>query len=252
MQTFTLTHSQPRLWQVIFDNPPANRVDPEMILELQALVDQLEHDPDVTVVVFGSANPDQFLGPYDMSRAAEIPSAPGPTGTPPWVDLTVRLSRLPVVSIAVIRGASRGVGQEFALACDLRFASLERTAIDQPEVSHSLVPGGGAISRLPRLVGRGRALELIVGSVVLDGANAERYGVVNRALPDEELDGFVEKLAREIAGYDRRTLAEAKALIDRATLPANGDLVAAYGAFLASAGRLATRGEPVVEQVPRR
>ena len=249
MQTLTVTHPQPHVWHVTFDNPPANRVDPEMILELQALVDQLEHDPDVKVVVFGSANPDHFLGPYDLSRAADTPSAPGPTGMAPWLDLTVRLSRLPVVSIAVVRGASRGVGQEFALACDLRFASLERTAIDQPEASHSLVPGGGAISRLPRLVGRGRALELIVGSVVLDGAIAERYGVVNRALPEAELDGFVEKLARDIAGYDRRTLAEAKALIDRATLPVNSDLVAAYGAFLASADRLATRREPVAERV---
>jgi enoyl-CoA hydratase/carnithine racemase len=103
---------------------------------------------------------------------------------PPWLDLTVRLSRLPVVSIAAIRGAARGVGQEFALACDLRSASREHTAIDQPEVSHRLVPGGGAISRLPALVGRARALEIILGSVVLDGAGAERYGVVNRALPD--------------------------------------------------------------------
>src|SRR5262245_26350998 len=245
MATFTVTHPRPELWLVTFDNPPSNRVDPEMILELQALVDQLEHDPHVTVVVFGSANADHFLGPYDMSRAADTPTAPGPTGMPPWLDLTVRLSRLPVVSMARIRGASRGVGQEFALACDLRFASLERTAIDQPEVSYQLVPGGGAITRLPAIVGRGRALELILGSVVLDGATAERYGVVNRALPDAELDAFVEKLADDIAGYDRQTLAEAKALIDRATLPSDLELVAAYEAFFASASRLAARSESV-------
>jgi enoyl-CoA hydratase/carnithine racemase len=244
MPAFVVDRSQPRVWNVTFDNPPVNRVDPEMILELQALVDQLEHDADVSVVVFDSANVDHFLGPYDMSRAADTPSTPGLTGLPPWLDLTVRLSRLPAVSIARIRGLSRGVGQEFALACDLRFASLERTAIDQPEVGAGVVPGGGAISRLPALVGRGRALELILGSAVLDGATAERYGVVNRSLPDAELDGFVAELAGRIAAYDRRVLAEAKALVDHATLPSNEDLVTAYEAFFSSAARRLARIEP--------
>jgi len=239
MPAFTITRPRPQRWNVTFDNPPVNRVDPEMILELQALVDQLEHDPDVTVVVFDSANVEHFLGPYDMSRVADTPSEPGPTGMHPWLDLTVRLSRLPVASIAVIRGASRGVGQEFALACDMRFASLERTAIDQPEVSHRVVPGGGAIPRLPALIGRARALELILGSVVLDGGTAERYGVVNRALPDAELDGFVDKFAGELASFDRKVLAEAKALIDRSTLPADTELVTASDAFFDSAARLA-------------
>ncbi len=238
MPALTVTRS-PTRWNVTFANPPENRVDPEMILELQALVDELDHDTGVTVVVFASDDADHFLGPYDMSRAADTPDAPGPTGLPPWLDLTARLSRLPVVSIARIRGASRGVGQEFALACDLRFASLERTAIDQPEVRHRLVPGGGAIARLPGLAGRARALELILGSAVLDGATAERYGVVNRAVPDAELDGFVATLADELAQLDRETLATAKALVDGATLPDDEDLLAAYGAFFASAARLA-------------
>jgi enoyl-CoA hydratase/carnithine racemase len=238
MPALTVDRS-PTRWNVTFANPPANRVDPEMILELQALVDELERDPDVTVVVFASDDPDHFLGPYDLSRAADTPDTPGPTGLPPWLDLTARLSRLPAVSIARLRGASRGVGQEFALACDLRFASLERTAIDQPEVGHGLVPGGGAIARLPALAGRARALELILGSVVLDGATAERYGVVNRALPDAELDAFVATFADELARADRETLATAKALVDRATLPTHDELLAAYDAFFASAARLA-------------
>lgn len=240
MPALIVRRTQPELWHVTFDNPPVNLVDPEMILELQVLVDDLEADDEVTVVVFRSADADHFLGPYDMSRAADTPSSPGPTGLPPWLDLTARLSRLPVLSIAVLRGASRGVGQELALACDLRFASLERTAIDQPEVGHRVVPGGGAIARLPGLVGRARALELIVGSVVLDGATAELYGVVNRALPDVELDVFVDELAEEIAGYDRRTLADAKALLDRATLPSDAELLSAYEAFFGSVARLAT------------
>jgi len=238
MPALTVTRS-PTRWNVTFANPPANLVDPEMILELQTLVDELDRDPDVTVVVFASDDAEHFLGPYDMSRAADTPDAPGPTGLPPWLDLTARLSRLPVASIARIRGASRGVGQEFALACDLRFASLERTAIDQPEVGHGLVPGGGAIARLPALAGRARALELILGSVVLDGATAERYGVVNRAVPDAELDRFVDALADELARVDRETLAVAKAFVDRATLPGDEELLAAYQAFFASAARLA-------------
>ena len=237
MPALSVTRAETR-WTVTFANPPGNLVDPEMILKLQALVDDLERNPDVTVVVFRSDDGEHFLGPFDMSRAADTPSELGPTGMPPWLDLTVRLSRLPVVSIAVIRGASRGVGQEFALACDLRFASLEHTAIDQPEVSKQLVPGGGAISRLPGLVGRARALELILGSVVIDGATAERYGVVNRALPDAELDHFVETLASELAGLDRHVLGVAEALVDQSTLPAGDDLVKAYGAFFSSAARL--------------
>jgi enoyl-CoA hydratase/carnithine racemase len=239
MPALAVTRTGPR-WDVAIDNPPVNLVDPAMILELQALVGELEGDPEVTVVVFSSTDPDHFLGPYDLARAAETPSEPGPTGLAPWLDLTVRLSRLPAISIARIRGASRGVGQELALACDLRFASLERTAIDQPEVAHRLVPGGGAVSRLPALVGRARALELIVGSTVLDGATAERYGVVNRALPDAELDAFVDDLAAELAGRDRVTVAEAKALVDRATLPPEADLATAYDTFFASVARLAS------------
>ena len=237
MPALTVTRTQTR-WDVAFTNAPVNLVDPAMILELQALVDELERDPDVTVVVFTSDDEEHYLGPYDLSQAADTPSTPGPTGLVPWLDLTVRLSRLPVVSIARLRGAARGVGAEFVYAADLRFASLERTAIDQPEVSRGLVPGGGAIGRLPALAGRARALEVILGSGVLDGATAERYGVVNRALPDGELDAFVDELADRLSQVDKGTLATTKALIDATTLPENADLVAAYQAFFASAARL--------------
>lgn len=237
MTALKVTRTQTR-WDVELDNPPGNLVDPELILELQALVDELERDPDVTVVVFTSADEEHYLGPYDLSKAAETPTTPGPTGLVPWLDLTVRLSRLPVVSIARIRGAVRGVGAEFVYAADLRFASLEHTTIDQPEVSRGLVPGGGAIGRLPALAGRARALEVILGSQPLDGVTAERYGVVNRALPDEQLDGFVDELADRLGRIDKRTLATAKGLVDAATLPGNDELVTAYEAFFASAARV--------------
>jgi enoyl-CoA hydratase/carnithine racemase len=231
---FTITVERPERWRVSFANPPANLVDPEMILKLQALVGQLETDPDVKVVIFDSAIPDHFLGPYDLSRAADTPAEPGPTGMPPWLDLTARLTRLPAVSIAVIRGATRGVGNEFALACDLRFASVELASIDQPEVHAGFVPGGGAIARMPPLIGRARTLEVVLGSQPFDGPTAERYGLVNRALPDGELDGFVDALASDIADAPQYALTHAKALVDQATLPSTEELVTAYEAFFAS------------------
>src|ERR1700722_4085577 len=147
MSTLRLDTEQSPIRTITFDNPPGNLVNPEMILELQRAITDLERDVQVRVVILESADEEIFLGPYDLSRAAETPNDPGPTGLPAWLDLTTRLTRLPVVSIAKIRGATHGVGSEFALACDLRFASLERALIDQPEVSARVVPGGGAIAR---------------------------------------------------------------------------------------------------------
>jgi enoyl-CoA hydratase/carnithine racemase len=238
MSSFVVGRECPEMWRVTFDNPPYNLVDPDVVLELQDLIGQLEEDSDVKVVVFDSAAADYFLGIYDLSRVSQGSSEPGPTGLRPWLDLTVRLARLSVVSIAVIRGSSRGVGNEFALACDLRFANLESTSIDQPEVGAGVVPGGGAISRLSAIIGRARALEVILGSMKFDGATAERYGIVNRAMPDRDLDAFVNRLASSIAGYDRQALMQAKALINSTTLPSDPNLVAENQAFLSLASAL--------------
>jgi enoyl-CoA hydratase/carnithine racemase len=240
MLTLRLTKDQSPVRRITFDNPPGNLVNPEMILELQQAITELEKDTEVRVIIFDSADEEVFLGKYDLSRAADTPNDPGPTGLPTWLDLTARLTRLPVVSIAKIRGATHGVGSEFALACDLRFASLERAHIDQPEVSARVVPGGGAIARLPGLCGRARTLEIILGSTPLDGALADHYGVVNRALPDQVLDDFVDDLASRIAGFDSRAISESKALIDAETLPDNEQLLAPYQAFFGSVARLAS------------
>jgi enoyl-CoA hydratase/carnithine racemase len=244
MATVRIDKSRTAVWIASFHNPPDNRVTPEMILELQAIVTQLEQEGSVRVVIFDSANDDVFLGPYDLSRAADTPNDAGPTGMPTWLDLTARLSRLPTVSIAKIRGATRGVGSEFALACDMRFASLERARIDQPETSARVVPGGGAIARLPGLAGRARTLEIILGSITLSGALADHYGVVNRAVPDAELDAFVDDLADRIAGFDGQVISESKALIDEATLPEDDRLLAPYHAFFGSVARLVAASTP--------
>lgn len=232
MTQMTLTPVTEAYWRVTFRNPPLNLVSPDMLRELQQLVGQLENEPRLKVVVFDSANPDFYLARYDLSRATQTPVEPGPTGLPTWIDATTRLARTRVISIASIRGRARGGGSEVALACDMRFASLEKAVFGQPEVAVGLVPGGGAIERLPLLVGRARALEIILGSADFDAATAERYGWINRALPDAQLDGFVDALARRIASFDSQALGEAKRLVNRTGLPSAADMVETQKLFL--------------------
>lgn len=242
-QQLRVDRSSPQVWRVTFDHPPLNLVDPGTIGELDELVTALETDPDVRVVVFDSADPDYFLAHYDVVRdSAETTSMPnGRSGMHPWLDVTTRLSRAPVVSIAAIRGRARGAGSEFVLACDLRFASRELAILGQPEVSVALVPGGGPMARLPQLVGRGRALEILLGGQDVDGELAERYGYVNRALPDRELDAFVDALAARIGSFDKQAVAETKHYVDQVSLPDDDLLPPALDAFWASAARSAAR-----------
>jgi enoyl-CoA hydratase/carnithine racemase len=238
---FTITEVSTGYWRVTFSNPPINFADPETITELQQLVGLIEADDTLQVVVLDSANPDFFINRYDISRVAETPVAPGPTGLPAFIDTTTRLTTSPVVTIASIRGRTRGGGAEIALACDMRFASLERAIFGQPEVGAGVLPGGGGIERLPLLVGRARALEIILGSDDFDAATAAKYGWVNRALPDDELDGYVDNLARRIASFDKSALAEAKQLINRRTLPSADDLIQTQDVFLGAFSRPSVR-----------
>jgi len=216
---FTINEQSAAYWTVTFNNPPINLVNPETILELQEIVGRIEASSELVVVVFDSAHPDFYFARYDLSRAGETPTAPGPTGLPTWIDLTTRLEQSRVISIASVRGRARGAGSEFALACDLRFASIERAFFGQPEVAAGVIPGGGAIERLPRLAGRAKALEIIIGADDFDAQTAERYGWINRALPDAELDDFVDHFARRIAKFDRFAISEAKRLVNRAAVP---------------------------------
>src|SRR5271154_4002175 len=231
---FTVSEITPAYWQISFSNPPINLQDPDTILELQELVGMFETDDALRVVVFESADPNFFINHYDVSRAAETPVAPGPTGLPTWIDTTTRLAAVSVVTIAKIRGRNRGGGSEAGLAFDLRFASIEKAVFGQPEVGAGMFPGGGALERLPLLVGRARALEIILGSDDFDADTAAQYGWINRALPDDELDDFVDALARRIASFDKAALAEAKRLVNRRTLPRAEDLVETQDSFLAA------------------
>ena len=194
----------PAYWRVVFDYPPFNIVDAAIFEALQDLLARMDASPSLRVVVFESANPEFYLAHFDLTgKVGNIMTAVGPSGLPVLMDTFVRLTKSPVVSIAKIRGCVRGGSSEFVLACDMRFASRENTRLGQPEVGVG-VPGGGGTERLPHLVGRGRALEIILGANDFDGNTAERYGYVNWALPDAELGGFVGSIsARAISGFVR-------------------------------------------------
>jgi enoyl-CoA hydratase/carnithine racemase len=227
-------------WNVTFDHPPLNLIDPDTIRELLALVGELETDSEVRVVVFDSADPDFFLAHYDIAwDPADTISMPadGPTGMHPWLDVLARLSSAPVVSIAKVQGRARGAGSEFVLACDMRFASRERAVLGQLEVGLGLVPGGGPMHRLPYLVGRGRALEILLTSHDFNGELAERYGYVNRAVPEAEIDEFVDTLADRIASFDKSALAETKHHVDEVTLADYSLMPAALDEFWRSVAR---------------
>src|SRR6266851_3423824 len=219
-------------WRVLFDYPPFNIMDATIFEGLQDLLARMDSSPGLRVVVFESANPEFYLAHFDLTgKLGNITTAVGRSGLPILMDTFVRLTTSPVVSVAKIRGCVRGACSEFVLACDMRFASRENTLLGQPEVGVGVHPGGGGTERLPHLVGRGRALEIVLGANDFDGDTAERYGYINRSLPDTELDGFVDALARRIASFDRRAIAAAKNLINKVSLPSADRLLAAITSF---------------------
>jgi len=232
----------PVYWRITIDNPPINVMGPEMVRQFQAVMDVIEADEGVKVVVFDSAVDDYFLNHSDFTAKLEDLTGmpPGPTGLPPWPDFLVRLTRLPVVSIALIRGRATGNGSEITLACDMSFASREKAIISQWEVGVGMVAGGGPMARLPRLIGRNRALEVLLSSEDISAAQAEAYGYINRALPDADLDAFVEALATRIAKFDKWAIAQTKRLVNT-SLPPDVELGAGWDACIASLGRPAAQ-----------
>src|SRR5882757_2138203 len=215
---FSLDRSTPSLWRVTFDNPPINLIDPVMIVEMHDLLTEIEQDKRVAVVVFDSADPDFFLAHYDIAADQSAFDALPAARTPfhHWTNVLIRLSRSRAVTISALRGRARGAGSEFALATDIRFASRERAVLGQFEIGVGAAPGGGALNRLSSLVGRARALEILVSGQDFDGELAERYGYVNRAIPDERF-------------------------VDSATLPADEPLGAEIDAFWKASERPAFR-----------
>ena len=238
-----LTRRSSAYWRVTFTHPPLNIFGPETIPQLNEIITALETDEHVKVVVFDSAVEGFFLTHYDFLAKLEDTTGlpPGPTGLQPLPDMLVRLSRAPVASIASIRGRATGVGSELALACDMRFASREKAILSQWEVGAGVVPGGGPMARLPRLMGRGRALEVLLGADDIPGDLAELYGYVNRSLPDADLDAFVESLATRIASFDKRAISETKRFADVASLPPDFEIAPEWDVCFASIMRPAAQ-----------
>jgi enoyl-CoA hydratase/carnithine racemase len=199
-----LTRKSAAYWEVTFNNPPLNIVGPAEVRDLVKILDEIEADPKVKVVVFDSAVPDYFMAHYDLLKPLKDSTGmePGPTGMHPVPDFMVRLSRLKAVTI---------------------------------------VPGGGPMARLPRLVGRGRAIEILIGADDFNGELAERYGYVNRALPDAELDGIVDALAIRIASFDKHVIADTKKLLDVACMPPDAEMQPGWNAFITSVQRPAAQ-----------
>jgi enoyl-CoA hydratase/carnithine racemase len=231
-------------WRITFDNPPLNLMGPQFVREFREIIAAVEADEEVRLLVFESAVEGFFLNHSDfLADMKDLTSMPqGPTGLEAWPDILVRLTRAPVVSIALIRGRATGNGSEIALACDMSFASREKALLSQWEVGVGLVAGGGPMARLPRQMGRQRALEVLLSSNDIGGDLAEAYGYVNRSLPDGELDGFVDALARRIASFDKWVIANTKRLVNAASLPPDVEIAAGWDTCMASIPRSAAQG----------
>jgi enoyl-CoA hydratase/carnithine racemase len=222
----TIIRKSPAYWSIIINNPPLNLFDPKMFAELNVLLDNIETDNDLKVVVFESGDEDFFMNHHDVENRTTVPDQPGAMpffGN--WPKFVTRLAQAPVISIAKVRGRARAQGFEFALACDMRFASKERAKFALIEVGGSSIPGGGGVEWLSALVGRSRALEIVLSADDFDAEIGERYGFVNRSIADAELDIYVDTLAERMAKFEKRALETGKKMVNaRAGIPSEGDL----------------------------
>jgi enoyl-CoA hydratase/carnithine racemase len=222
----TIVRQSPAYWRIIISNPPLNLFDPKMFAELNVLMDDIEKDADLKVVVFESGDADFFMNHHDVENRLTVPDQPGSMpffGN--WPKFVTRLAQSSVISIAKVRGRARAQGFEFALACDMRFASKERAKFALIEVGGSSIPGGGGVEWLSALVGRSRTLEIVCSADDFDADIGERYGFINRSIPDAELDAFVDALAERMGRFEKRALETGKKMVNgRAGVPSEGDL----------------------------
>jgi enoyl-CoA hydratase/carnithine racemase len=212
---------------VTIDHPPINLFDLALIQEMDRVGRELADDAEIRVVVLDSANPDFFIAHADVSLIQMLPRNVGakPTELGLFHVMVERFRTMPKATIVKLEGRARGGGSELVLSCDMRFAARGRAILAQPEVALGIIPGGSGTQRLPRLIGRSRALEVILGCDDVDAETAERWGYVNRALSPAELGPFVDRLARRIASFPAEAIALAKAAVDGAEQPTPAGLL---------------------------
>ena len=206
---------------VTIDHPPINLFDVELMRDISRIGSEIEADDAVRVVVFQSADPEFFIAHADVELIRQLPTEVPPKATTlgPFHEMVDRFRTMPKATIGKIEGRARGGGSEFLLSLDMRFGAIGRAVLAQPEVALGIIPGGSGTQRLPRLIGRSRALEIILGCEDIPAELAERYGYINRALPPEQLTPFVERLAYRIASFPAPAIALAKAAVNAAELP---------------------------------
>jgi enoyl-CoA hydratase/carnithine racemase len=227
---------------VTIDNGPINLFDLGLYLAMSTLSHELAADPDVRVVVLRSANPEFFIAHFDVTLIQQLPTdAPSPESLNDFHAMCEAFRTMPKATIAVVEGRVGGGGSELALSCDMRFAARGRAVFNQLEVALGILPGGSGTVRLSRLLGRSRALEVVLGCDDVSAELAEEWGWVNRALPPDELWPFVDRLARRIASFPPHAVAAAKAAVLRAEKEIVPDLLAEAGAYNATLGHPRTR-----------
>ena len=211
-----------RVATVTIDNPPINIITLALYAELTLLVEELQRDPDLSVVVFKSANPDFFLAHFDVEAILQFPTegdAERSSEPNPFHLMCERLRTMNKVTIAQIEGRVGGGGSELVASMDMRFGVIGQTIVNQMEVPLGILPGGSGTQRLPRLVGRGRAMEIVLGGEDLDAETAERWGYLNRIYAAADIDQAVSDLAQRIGRFPQPAVRLAKASVNAAELP---------------------------------
>lgn len=234
INTISVERNTDKIVNIRFANPPVNLIIPETVVSLHKTITDLCEDEKVHVVVFSSDVTDFFYNHFDLAQIKDFPNDLDANGGSLWTDLVIRLTKAPFISIGLIRGRTRGGGNELSMAMDLRYASIENAFFAQPEVGGGVIPGGGGTERLPQLIGRDRALEIILSSDDYNATIAEKWGLITKAVPDLELDNYVAEIANLLASFDKTALIAAKNQINRATLPNDKLLQMGYQGFMKS------------------
>ena len=231
---------------VTIDHPPINLITLDVFIDLARAIERLAGDDDVRALVLRSADPDWFIAHFDVEAILSFPTdQPQPTELNGFHAMCEQLRTMPKPTIAQIAGRVGGGGSEVALSCDMRFATPD-AVFSQPEVALGILPGGSGTVRLPRLIGRSRALEVILGCDDVDAATAERWGWINRVIPDDDITTFVDRLAGRIASFPAHAVGAAKASVVRSEIDVVDQLLGEGAAFNA------TLAEPSAQSAMRR